>query len=77
MVLEIIYNAEGNLHIASWLFAALVVVFTAFSYWAREERPYPGFKLVGKEQGEWTNAKAKERYVRNAIQILKKGMDEV
>lgn len=78
MVLEVLtLNSDNTLQTASLLFAGFVVLVTLIGYWAQEERPYSGFKLVGKEPGEWGHAKAKQRYVQNAIQILKRGMDEV
>ncbi|GME53120.1 putative cytochrome p450 [Neofusicoccum parvum] len=77
MVLEVLtLNSDNTLQTASLLFAGFVVLVTLIGYWAQEERPYSGFKLVGKEPGEWGHAKAKQRYVQNAIQILKRGMDE-
>ncbi|OJD36815.1 cytochrome p450 [Diplodia corticola] len=67
---------SGALQLGSLLFAGFVIIVSVFSYYAKEERPYPGFKLIGKEPGEWTNAKAKARYFQSAVQILRRGMDE-
>lgn len=78
MVLEVISSStDSTLHLGASLFAVFAVIVSIFIYYAQEERPYPGFKLIGKEPGEWTNAKAKERFVRNAISIMRRGMDEV
>lgn len=78
MALEVISSSsDGTLPLGTLLFAVFVVIASIFIYYAQEERPYPGFKLIGKEPGEWTNAKAKERFVKNAISIMKRGMDEV
>ncbi|KAF4535002.1 Cytochrome p450 [Lasiodiplodia theobromae] len=77
MALEVISSSsDGTLPLGTLLFAVFVVIASIFIYYAQEERPYPGFKLIGKEPGEWTNAKAKERFVKNAISIMKRGMDE-
>ncbi|KAL0262446.1 hypothetical protein SLS55_001414 [Diplodia seriata] len=78
MVFDVISTStdSSTLQLGSLLFAGFVIIVSVFSYYAKEERPYPGFKLVGKEPGEWTNAKAKARFVQSAVQIMKRGMDE-
>ncbi|KAL1643064.1 hypothetical protein SLS58_005033 [Diplodia intermedia] len=78
MVFDVISAStdSGTLQLGSLLFAGFVIIVSVFSYYAKEERPYPGFKLIGKEPGEWTNAKAKARFVQSAVQIMKRGMDE-
>lgn len=71
------FDLDGALQPGPLILAGFVLLLTFFGYWAQEERPYPGFKLVGKEPGEWGNKKAKERFVKSAITILKRGMEEV
>lgn len=59
------------------VFAILAVLITVFSYWINEDRCYPGFKVIGMEKGEWGYAKAKKRYVENAVKIMKQGAEDV
>ncbi|KXH67755.1 P450 monooxygenase [Colletotrichum salicis] len=42
----------------------------------REDKPYSGFKLVGKERGEWSYEKAKEKWNNNAFGLLRAGFEE-
>lgn len=41
------------------------------------DKTYAGFKLVGKENGEWSNKAAKERWAKNSVGVVKKGLEEV
>lgn len=61
----------------AYTLGGIVVLLTIVWYWARDEMPYAGFPIVGKEKGEWLNTKAKMRYVMNANNILKQGMKDV
>ncbi|KAF4776176.1 cytochrome p450 monooxygenase [Colletotrichum scovillei] len=42
----------------------------------REDKPYAGFKLIGKERGEWSYEKARERWNNNAFELLRTGFEE-
>ncbi|EXF82139.1 P450 monooxygenase [Colletotrichum fioriniae PJ7] len=42
----------------------------------REDKPYAGFKLIGKERGEWSYEKARERWNNNAFELLRAGFEE-
>ncbi|OJD35989.1 cytochrome p450 [Diplodia corticola] len=55
---------------------ASIVLLTLAWCWAKDELPYSGFPVVGKEKGEWLNTKAKMRYVMNANTILKQGLEK-
>ncbi|KAK7726335.1 hypothetical protein SLS57_003421 [Botryosphaeria dothidea] len=59
-----------------YILGTVVVLLTLLWYWARDELPYAGFPIVGKEKGEWLNTKAKMRYVMNANAILKQGLTD-
>ncbi|KAL1632772.1 hypothetical protein SLS58_011319 [Diplodia intermedia] len=56
-----------------YLFGAVIVLATLLWHWAQDERPYPGFPLIGKQKGEWFNTKSKERMTAHANEILKDG----
>ncbi|GME26385.1 putative cytochrome p450 [Neofusicoccum parvum] len=77
MSFQIQYKAlEGANHPGSILFAVLVVLLTIGAYAFREERLYYRFKLFGKSPGEVLNTKAKERFVKNGVEILKQGFKD-
>lgn len=60
------------------LVASIICMLLLVAYWhANNERPYPGFKLIGKEPEEWLHIRAKARFTNNAHSIMKRGYQEV
>ncbi|GME60738.1 putative cytochrome p450 protein [Neofusicoccum parvum] len=57
--------------------ALVLLVITFLGYWVGSaEKAYRGFKLVGKAKGEWSNKPAKERWAKNSVEIVQKGLGE-
>ncbi|EOD44984.1 putative cytochrome p450 protein [Neofusicoccum parvum UCRNP2] len=55
--------------------ALVLLVITFLGYWVGSaEKAYRGFKLVGKAKGEWSNKPAKERWAKNSVEIVQKGL---
>ncbi|KAI8193155.1 Cytochrome P450 monooxygenase easM [Colletotrichum sp. SAR 10_65] len=42
-----------------------------FSWYIRDGKPFPGFKLVGKEPGEWSNNAALKRWQDDPLRLIK------
>ncbi|KAL1632954.1 hypothetical protein SLS56_003240 [Neofusicoccum ribis] len=61
-------------YILSGLFMLLI---TVIGYIAHDEKPYAGFRMFGTEPGDLVNSRAKERFVKNGISIMKRGLQEV
>ncbi|KAH7012015.1 putative cytochrome P450 monooxygenase [Macrophomina phaseolina] len=77
---SIFFNLISNIKIEvtplTISFGAISILLTAVWYWARDEAPYAGFPIVGKENWEWLNTMAKMRFVNNARSILRKGLED-
>ncbi|KAK0665002.1 Cytochrome P450 monooxygenase pyr3 [Lasiodiplodia hormozganensis] len=56
-----------------YLIGAATVLLALLWHLVQDEKPYPGFPLIGKQKGEWLNTKAKERMINHANEILKDG----
>ncbi|KAK6222459.1 P450 monooxygenase [Colletotrichum tabaci] len=56
------------------ILSVFVLGFLAWHH--REDKPYPGFKLIGKERGEWSYEKARERWNNNAFELLRDGFEK-
>lgn len=48
-----------------------------FSWYIRDGKPFSGFKLVGKEPGEWFNTAALKRWEDDPLKLIKEGFKAV
>ncbi|KAJ8124950.1 hypothetical protein O1611_g8690 [Lasiodiplodia mahajangana] len=48
-------------------------VYILLRYLIRDDRPYPGFQLVGSIPGDWFGMKSKKNWETNAIEIMQEG----
>ncbi|KAF5000635.1 hypothetical protein FDECE_11172 [Fusarium decemcellulare] len=55
----------------SLIFAA--TFYFALQYFAREDRPYPGFPIIGSVPGDWFGVKTKKRWQTHAVEIMQDG----
>ncbi|KXH40775.1 P450 monooxygenase [Colletotrichum simmondsii] len=67
------WNQFGNL---TTLILACLGALGLLAWHFREDKPYTGFKLIGKERGEWSYEKARERWNNNAFELLRAGFEE-
>lgn len=60
----------------SYIFGLLIFIAALVYYFLRDEKPYAGFPVYGKREGEVFHTKAKERFKDHGTAIMKRGLDE-
>lgn len=77
MTFLFIFPCASPLEALGLIIALCVLASMSVYYFFEDEKPYNGFALYGKLEGELWNSKAKERWRKSANKILQSAITEV
>lgn len=60
----------------SYIFGLVIFIAALVYYFLHDEKPYAGFPVYGKREGEFFHTKAKERFKDHGNAIMKQGLEE-